>query len=240
MERSRQAATRAARRAITGAIGLVAGLLLASSPASAQTTPVEECHEGPASISADVGAHVPLVGCVFDVFHNPIPGVPVIWRLETTGLDLPGGDDPAHFLNFPEQVTDPNGQAHGVVAAHRRAAGHLTNVFFCTDVNLDGICDQPDVLTALLQISWTGPACLVGTQGPETIGGTRFADCMRGFAGDDQLRAGRGRDTVYGGSGDDHLWGGPGHDTLVGGPGFDVCVGGPGRDHFVSCELTRA
>lgn len=221
-------------------IGLVAGFLTAASPAGAQATPVEECHEGPVSVSADVGAQVPLVGCVFDIFHNPIPGVPVIWRLETTGLDLPGGDDPAHFLNFPEQVTDANGQAHAVVAAHRRAAGHLTNVFFCTDVNLDGICDQPDVLTALLQISWTGPACLVGTQGPDIIGGTQFADCMRGFAGDDRLRAGRGGDTVYGGSGDDHLWGGPGHDTLIGGPGFDVCVGGPGRDHFVSCELVRA
>jgi RTX calcium-binding nonapeptide repeat (4 copies) len=217
---------------------LIVGLL-GSTPASAQT-PVDECHEGTASLTVDVRAEVPLFGCVHDIFHNPVPGVPVIWRLETTGVQGPGGDDPAHFANVPEQVTGADGRANAVVRAHPIAAGHLTNVFFCTDLNLDGICDQPSgSLTSLFQISWVLAGCVQGTDGPDVLQGTAAADCIKGLKGADVIRGGRRGDVLYGGAGPDRLIGGAGSDTILGGPGFDICRGRLDQDFFVSCEEVR-
>lgn len=155
-------------------------------------------------------------------------------------MEGPGGDDPAHFANVPEQVTGADGQAHALVRAHPIAVGHLTNVFFCTDLNLDGICDQPSgSLVALFQISWVLAGCTQGTNGPDVLQGTAAADCIKGLEGADVIRGGREGDVLYGGAGPDRLIGGAGSDTILGGPGFDICRGRLDQDFFVSCEEVR-
>lgn len=201
------------------------------------------CHAGTASFTARVNSTVPLEGCVFDAFHNGINGVRVIWRLNTTGIPGFAVDDPARFVNVPDQTTHDSdgfaGRANALVTAGPAARGHLTNVFFCTDANLDGICDVPDTLTALFQISWTGAACIRGTSGDDTLRGTKGPDCIRGLGGDDRIFGGFGRDILYGGFGDDVIHGGPGRDTIIGGPGFDICWGRGGVDTFVRCEKIK-
>lgn len=204
------------------------------------------CHTGTANTTADTSATVNLTGCVFDAFHNPIADDNVIWRLETTGLPGggPGGDDPARFVNFPEQSTDVNGQADASVRASAAAAGHLTNVFFCNDNNLNGICDldesgqfpHDDDFIALFQIQWRGPACIRGTAHGDVLRGTAGPDCIRGLGGADRIFGGRGGDDIFGGFGNDVIHGGPGNDNIIGGPGFDVCFGRGGNDSFVGCE----
>lgn len=232
------------RRAMVAGPGLLLVTVGALGPAlpgpAAAQDPVQECHDGTASLTVPVNDQVPLFGCVFDAFHNGVPGVPVIWRLDTTGRFPPGGDDPAHFVNVPQQVTGSDGRAHAVVAALPIAAGHLTNVFFCTDLDRNGICDQTGDLQALFQISWVGPRCIAGTAGPDTLAGTSEADCLRGLGGADRLLGRAGNDVLYGGPGRDVLRGGPGRDVLFGGAGFDTCHGSAADDVFVGCEVVRA
>jgi RTX calcium-binding nonapeptide repeat (4 copies) len=203
------------------------------------------CHPGTASFSAQTGKHIALQGCLFDAFHNGINDQRVIWRLNTTGFPGFAVDDPAHFVNVPEQTTHVDtghdGRANGVVTAGPAAAGHLTNVFFCLDSNLNGECDdfQGNTLEALFQISWTGAGCIRGTAGSDTLRGTKGADCIRGLGGNDHIFGGFGKDIIYGGFGDDVIHGGPGKDTIIGGPGFDICWGRGGFDTFVGCEKIK-
>jgi RTX calcium-binding nonapeptide repeat (4 copies) len=220
-------------------LALIAGLAPALTIPAAAQDPVEECHEGTASLTAPVSGDVALFGCVFDAFHNGVPNVPVIWRLNTTGMFPPAFDDPAHFVNVPEQITGPDGRAHAVVGAHPIAAGHLTNLFFCTDLDRNGICDQQGRLQALLQISWVHSPCAIGSGAPETLSGTAGSDCIRGLGGADRLLGRRGGDVLFGGPGPDVMRGGPGPDSLFGGSGMDVCYGQSDDDVFIGCEVVR-
>jgi hypothetical protein len=240
----RRSTSQPPRRLAIVAAALAVGALVAVPgpvPALAGTDP---CHEGTASLSAEVGTVVHLTGCLRDRFENGVPDEPVIWRLDTTGIvPQPGGDDPAFFVGIPDQVTDAVGEAHADVSADQEAAGHLTNVFFCWDPNREGICDFDHNLTALFQISWTAgppppePACVVGTSGDDLLDGTPGADCLRGKTGNDELLGHRGSDDLFGGRGADVLRGGKGPDTLNGGRGrHDLCVGGLGVDAFTGCE----
>jgi len=205
----------------------------------------DTCHPGTASLTANVNTRVDLQGCLFDAFHNGINDERVIWRLETQGFFPPGGDDPARFINVPEQTTHVDnghdGRANATVTAGGGASGHLTNVFFCLDSNLNGECDdfQGNTLEALFQISWKGPACIRGTSGGDTLRGTAGPDCIRGLGGNDRIFGGRGADTLYGGFGDDVIHAGPGKDTVIGGPGVDVCWVRGGVDIDVGCEIIK-
>jgi hypothetical protein len=156
------------------------------------------CHVGPQSITRRAGGKaVSLTACLHDVFHNfSALDAPLVWRLDTAGVGT--GADPARFVGQPDECFGPTksgcdftfdnlvpitntviitpgaldgtGKAIAKVKAKPRAAGHLTRVFACLDLDVNGECDadQPSlepVLTeffglnllnaeALMEIHW--------------------------------------------------------------------------------------
>jgi hypothetical protein len=134
-----------------GAAGEAHDHLKLSSSVAADPT----CHLGQAGTTADTGTQVPLTGCAHDVAHNSVPNVPVVWR-----IGLTGAPDPAQFVGQPEQTTDASGQADAVVTAGAGAADQVSNIFFCTDANGDGVCDFAPA-TGQFQISWQRAAAEV-------------------------------------------------------------------------------
>jgi len=134
------------------------------------------CHVGPVSITRRAGTRVSLTACLHDIFHNfSALDAPVIWRLDTSGV-FSGAADPARFVGNPDQCFgddcdftidqlfgiapftaadfDGTGKAIAKVTAKPRAAGHLTRVFACLDLDLNGECDalQPDFITHVIEI----------------------------------------------------------------------------------------
>jgi hypothetical protein len=130
------------------------------------------CHVGPVSITRRAGTRVSLTACLHDIFHNfSSLDAPVIWRLDTSGV-FSGAADPARFIGQPDQCFgddcdfnifslfdaagdfDGTGKAVAVVTAKPRAAGHLTRVFACLDLDLNGECDalQPDFIVHVIEI----------------------------------------------------------------------------------------
>jgi len=134
------------------------------------------CHVGPVSITRRAGTRVSLTACLHDIFHNfSALDAPVIWRLDTSGV-FSGAADPARFVGQPDQCFgddcdftvdqlfgiapftaadfDGTGKAIAKVTAKPRAAGHLTRVFACLDLDLNGECDalQPDFITHVLEV----------------------------------------------------------------------------------------
>ncbi len=134
------------------------------------------CHVGPVSITRRAGTRVSLTACLHDIFHNfSALDAPVIWRLDTSGV-FSGAADPARFVGQPDQCFgddcdftvdqlfgiapftaadfDGTGKAIAKVTAKPRAAGHLTRVFACLDLDLNGECDalQPDFIVHVLEV----------------------------------------------------------------------------------------
>jgi len=152
------------------------------------------CHVGPVSITRRAGTRVSLTACLHDIFHNfSALDAPLAWRLDTSGPFT--GADPARFVGQPDQcfgddcdftldqfrtlfglpggapitagAFDGTGKAKATVTARPRAAGHLTRVFACLDLDQNGECDalQPSIVPAelfffltnteaLMQIHW--------------------------------------------------------------------------------------
>jgi hypothetical protein len=110
-----------------------------------------DCHAGTGSTTAQAGTVVNLTGCPQDAFHNSAPNTRVIWRIGA-------GDafDPAQFVGTPEQTTDASGKADAAITSPTSAGGSFSNIFFCGDVNENGVCDGVNT-QAQFQISWTAP-----------------------------------------------------------------------------------
>jgi len=141
------------------------------------------CHVGPVSITRRAGTRVSLTACPHGVFHNfSSLDAPVIWRLDTSGPFT--GADPARFVGQPDQcfgddcdftldnflggfapasAFDGTGKAIARVTARPRAAGHLTRVFACLDLDLNGECDalQPSIVPAFLFFALTNTEALM-------------------------------------------------------------------------------
>lgn len=130
--------------------------------------------------------------------------------------DLPGGQDPAPFLDVPGSTVIGTDGADLIYGGD----GY--------DLLLGG--DSDDVIHGgrgddLIDGGW-GDDDLFGHTGNDEVFGDQGDDYLDGGSGDDRLEGGDGDDTVMGGYGNDRLFGGAGADQMNGGWGDDTLYGG--------------